>query len=183
MEERGDDKVKLKRKLEIGISIVSLGFLLVGFFYYLMMLFNHPHLSPSIRTVLICGIFLLLIFWTRADWNRKGCYLIIIFALMAMLLDFAGNAWSNLPLEWLFQQDHTQVQLIQTSASSHSLANTLYQFVLVKTDGSVLHTIHFFWILLLRLIEYLIATSILLFIVTHLRNWLQLIKITKRQAI
>jgi hypothetical protein len=182
MEERGDDKVKLKRKLEIGISIVSLGFLLVGFFYYLMMLFNHPHLSPSIRTVLICGIFLLLIFWTRADWNRKGCYLIIIFALMAMLLDFAGNDWSNLPLEWLFQQDHAQVQLIQTIAHSHSLENTLYQFVLVKSDGSILHTIHFSFILLLRFVEYLFITSFLLLVVTRFKQRLQLIKIQKRQA-
>ena len=174
--------MKLKGKVEIGISAVSIGFLMLGFFYYLMMLFNHPALLPGVRAFLISGLFLLLALWTNTQWNRKGIYLILIFSFLAMLLDFAGNSWSNLPLEWLFQQDHTQVQLIQTSASSHSLANTLYQFVLVKTDGSVLHTIHFFWILLLRLIEYLIATSILLFIVTHLRNWLQLIKITKRQA-
>jgi hypothetical protein len=174
--------VKLKRRWEVGISLISLGFLLVGFFYYLMMLFNHPNLSPGMRTMLICGIFLLLIFWTRSDWDRKGFTLILLFSVLAMLLDFAGNTWSNLPLEWLFQQDHAQVQLIQTSAHSHSLENTLYQFVLVKSDGSILHTIHISWILLLRFVEYLFITSLLLWIVTRFRQRLQLIKIQKRQA-
>jgi hypothetical protein len=88
---------------------------------------------------------------------------ILFFALMGLAIDQTGNYIYNLPMQWLFCP--AQIELVRSTDVRHPMAGTTQvtqEFTCVDHDRRIVNEIHFFEVMAVRFIEYIIIGYLLL---------------------
>lgn len=160
----------MKKHVEVLVFWLAVLFILLGMLNYLIVLFNHTLLLPGMRSILISLLFGGVVLLTNTSWKRSGVIVVLLFALVAMFVDVAGNGFYNLFLEWIFNNGNGHFEILRNSS------NMTYQFLVVNQSGSIIETIPIFWIFLFRFMQYVLIHSLLLTVINGGRKYFKGVK-------
>ncbi|WP_379163138.1 hypothetical protein [Paenibacillus sp. sgz5001063] len=113
-----------------------------------------------IRGITLLVIFSGVVLWRRFSWSHYIVYVIAVFALLGMMMDTAGNAIYNKPLEWIVSPVG-ELQVMQDvnnyAPGEYAISDNL---TVLKQDGETI-TLNTAWLYLYRCVQYLVVYSIL----------------------